>query len=84
MNAKKAKAERKDSKERIKGFLKAMDDASAKFLVGLMPIIRYTPDGIYPAMSAVDEKGKMSHLTPEAEKANEEERKKATQPTIVT
>lgn len=91
MNGKKAKAMRRDEEERREGFLKAMDEASLKYKMGLIPVIQYTDDGAVTTLAVVDEKGKYEHLTEEAKKQNELEKngkvksdKKEDPPKIVT
>lgn len=74
MSGKKAKAERKDLKERVDAFMAVITDASRKFQVGLFPVIQYFPDGLRPNMQVVDEAGKYGAVTDEAKKQNELEK----------
>ena len=90
MSGRTAKAERKDEEERRAAFLKAMDEASAKYKIGLVPVIQYTHNGVVPTLAVVDEKKKYGAVTEEAAKQNKLERnsnvaedKKANPPKIV-
>lgn len=76
MSEKSAKKERKDLKERREAFLKGMNELSAKYKIGLAPVLQFLPEGLRPAMVVVDEKEKYEHVTPEAQKQNELEEKR--------
>ena len=74
MSHKVAKAERKDLKEREKGFIAAMDAASKQFKIGLRPVMQYNAANMIPAMRLIDEADAYEHVTPEAQAQNEAER----------
>lgn len=91
MSGKTAKAERRDEEQRREAFLKGMDELSAKYKIGLIPVIQYTPNGVTTTLAVVDEKGKYGAVTDEAKKQNELEEskkldtaKKEAPPKIVT
>lgn len=91
MSGRTAKAARRDEEERKTLFLKAMDEASAKYKIGLIPVLQYTDNGVVPTLAVIDEKNKYGAVTEEAKKQNELEEsakvddpQKADPPKIVT
>lgn len=75
MSEKQAKKDRKDFEERQQAFTKVIEEASVKYKVGIYPALQFVETGVIPMLKIIDEKPKYDHLTEEAKKRNEAEKK---------